>query len=468
MVSLCGDNLIPLVIIALVGVHSMPDELNSKSSHRWSVILGAFIIQVCLGSIYAWSIFQTALRSGVYNWPSLYTQLPFAAGLASFAGFMIFAGRWQDRTGPRKVAITGGILLGIGYLLAGLVDIVSSGDPVFGTIWLIVTYGIISGAGIGFAYVCPIAALVKWFPDRKGLITGIAVAGFGAGALVMGYLETYLLGLPTIFPLVGGAFLILGALYFTLVVSGSFLLRNPPAIWKPTNFVSSSQKAGAKGKDFMPREMIATAVFWLIWMMFLFASTAGLMTLGNVKSAAAAAIDPITVGLPIWGLIASIIVGVMSLFNAIGRVIWGAVSDRIGRVTTMVIMFIILTIGMFSFAILSTTSASWVVVMVVASLIGFCFGGNFALFPSSTADYFGSKTVGSNYGMLFTSYGVAGIIGALATGLIVDMTGSYFMAFVLTGILAVIAFILAFFLYLIQQPQKKPRNLVRYTKYLTP
>ena len=432
----------------------MSDEKEVSSSRRYLVVLGALIIQLCLGSIYAWSIFQAALREGVYVWPSLWTQLPFAAGLASFALFMILAGRWQDRIGPKKVATLGGILLGAGYLLAGLVDIISQGNALIGTIWLIVTYGIIAGAGIGFAYVCPIAALVKWFPDKKGLITGVAVAGFGAGALVMGYVETWLLGLPTITPLVGGAFLALGILYIALVVFGSQLLSNPPLGWTPPGYVPSVGTAEAKGQEYVPREMIVTVVFWLLWFMFLFAATAGLMTLGNVKSAAAA-IDPISAGLPTWGLIASIIVGVMSIFNALGRIVWGAVSDRIGRVTTMVTMFILLTIGMFAFAYLSTTFASWIIVMIVASLVGFCFGGNFALFPSSTADYYGSKNVGSNYGVLFTAYGVAGIIGALAAGLIVDFTGSYVLAFVLTGVLAIIAVILAILLYRIRKPVKQ-------------
>ena len=432
----------------------MSDEKEVSSSRRYLVVVGALIIQVCLGSIYAWSIFQAALREGVYVWPSLWTQLPFAAGLASFALFMILAGRWQDRIGPRKVATIGGILLGVGYLLAGLVDIVSQGNALTGTIWLVVTYGIIAGAGIGFAYVCPIAALVKWFPDKKGLITGVAVAGFGAGALVMGYVETWLLGLPAITPLVGGAFLALGILYIVLVVSGSQLLTNPPPDWTPPGYKPSVGTAEAKGQEFVPRTMIVTVVFWLLWFMFLFAATAGLMTLGNVKSAAAA-IDPFSAALPTWGLIASIIVGVMSIFNALGRIVWGAISDRIGRVSTMVMMFILLTIGMFTFAYLSTTFASWIVVMIVASLVGFCFGGNFALFPSSTADYYGSKNVGSNYGVLFTAYGVAGIIGALAAGLIVDFTGSYVLAFVLTGVLAIIAVILAILLYRIRKPTKQ-------------
>lgn len=432
----------------------MSEDTEGSFSRRYLVVLGALIIQVCLGSIYAWSIFQTALRGGIYNWPSLWTQLPFAAGLASFALFMIFAGRWQDRIGPRKVATIGGILLGLGYLLAGLVDIVSQGNSLIGTFWLVLTYGIIAGAGIGFAYVCPIAALVKWFPDKKGLITGIAVAGFGAGALVMGYVETWLLLLPNIFPFVGGAFLALGILYIVLVVFGSQLLTNPPAGWTPSGYIPQEKTAEAVGKNYVPREIVVTVVFWLLWFMFLFAATAGLMTLGNVKSAAAA-IDPLTASLPEWPFIATIIVGVMSIFNALGRIVWGAVSDRIGRVTTMVLMFTLLTIGMFTFAFLSTTNATWIVVMTVASLVGFCFGGNFALFPSSTADYYGTKNVGSNYGVLFTAYGVAGIIGALAAGLIVDFTGSYMFAFVITGVLAIIAVILAILLYRIRNPQKK-------------
>ena len=368
---------------------------------------------------------------------------------------MIFAGRWQDRIGPRKVATLGGILLGVGYLLASLVDIISAGDPLVGTTWLVVTYGIIGGAGIGFAYVCPIAALVKWYPDKKGLITGIAVAGFGAGALVMGYVEEFLLLIST--GLVGLPFMTLGIIYLILVVLGSQMLSNPPTGWTPPDYTPPPKTAEAKGKDFVPKEIITTKVFWLLWFMFLFAATAGLMTLGNVKSAAIA-IDPTAGGfLTLWIFlvpIGSLIVGVMSIFNAAGRIVWGALSDRLGRVSTMVIMFVLLTIGMFSFAFLSIGTFSWVVVMGIASLIGFCFGGNFALFPSSTADSFGPKNVGANYGILFTSYGVAGVVGGLAAGIIVDITLSYFLAFILTGALAIIAILFAVVLYLLNRPTK--------------
>jgi OFA family oxalate/formate antiporter-like MFS transporter len=174
--------------------------------------------------------------------------------------------------------------------------------------------------------------------------------------------------------------------------------------------------------------------------MFVFAATAGLMTLGNVKSAAGL-VDPLVEGQPLLQL-GALIGGIMSIFNAAGRIVWGAVSDRLGRANTMVLMFFILALSMFGLAWMSMSTPAeglWVTVTVFASLVGFCFGGNFALFPSSTADFFGSKNVGKNYGVMFTAYGIAGITGALVAGPIVDATGSYFMAFVVTGILAIVA-----------------------------
>ena len=152
-----------------------PMEHSEKSFNRYLVVVGALITQICLGSIYAWSIFQTALKGAPYSWDPLLTQIPFSAGLASFAGFMVYAGRLQDRIGPTKVATIGGILLGTGYILGSFGDFFSA-NTTLSFLWITLTYGVIGGAGIGFAYVCPIAALVKWFPDIKGLITRIAVA----------------------------------------------------------------------------------------------------------------------------------------------------------------------------------------------------------------------------------------------------------------------------------------------------
>ena len=224
--------------------------------NRNLVVLGAIIVQLCLGSIYAWSIFQKALYKtiadgGLYEWDKLWSNLPFAAGLASFALFMIFAGRWQDRVGPRKVATVGGILLGIGVALSGLVDlVVSPTDMVGGTLYLVITYGIIGGAGIGFAYVCPIAALVKWFPDKKGLMTGVAVAGFGGGALIFNYVEQYLIGFFGGF--IGYPLIVLGVIYLVFVVIGSQMLVNPPKGWLPQGFTPPPTTADGAGTGLMP------------------------------------------------------------------------------------------------------------------------------------------------------------------------------------------------------------------------
>lgn len=412
---------------------------EEKIGNRILVVIGAIIVQLCLGSIYAWSIFQTALSDpitvgGVYVWDKLTSNLPFAAGLASFALFMIFAGRWQDRVGPRKVATFGGILLGIGVVLSGLVDILGfSADMIQGTLYLIVTYGIIGGAGIGFAYVCPIASLVKWFPDKKGLMTGVAVAGFGGGALIFNYVEQYLIGINSRY--IGTPLIILGVIYLIFVVIGSQLLVNPPAGWLPVGFIPPAKTADGSGTGVMPGEMIRTSSFWILWLMFVFAATAGLMTLGNVVSAAKG-IDTIVQTLELGALIA----GVMSVFNAAGRIVWGKVSDSIGRISTFILMFTVLAIAMFSFAIVPT-GTSWIIVTAIASVVGFCFGGNFALFPSATADYFGSKNVGKNYGVVFTAYGIAGILGALVAGIFGQIFG-YSLAFLITGVLAVISVIL--------------------------
>jgi OFA family oxalate/formate antiporter-like MFS transporter len=412
---------------------------EEKIGNRNVVVLGAIIVQLCLGSIYAWSIFQKALYTtiadgGLYEWDKLWSNLPFAAGLASFALFMIFAGRWQDRVGPRKVATVGGILLGIGVALSGLVDILGfSANIVTGTLYLVITYGIIGGAGIGFAYVCPIAALVKWFPDKKGLMTGVAVAGFGGGALIFNYVEQYLIGFFG--GVIGYPLIVLGVIYLVFVVIGSQMLVNPPAGWLPEGFTPPPTTADGAGTGIMPGQMARTSDFWVLWLMFALAATAGLMTLGNVVSAAVD-IDPIVDTLELGALIA----GIMSIFNAAGRIVWGRISDSIGRNSTFIAMFLVLAIAMFAFAFVPV-GTSWILVTVIASVIGFCFGGNFALFPSATADYFGSEHVGKNYGVVFTAYGIAGILGALVAGTFGAIAG-YSLAFLITGVLAIIAIVL--------------------------
>lgn len=419
-------------------------EASNKIFNRFLVVVGALIVQLCLGSIYAWSIFQTSLKVAPYNLSTFESLLPFAVGLATFAISMVFAGKWQDKIGPRRVATIGGVLLGIGYILATGVKFFET-DPFLTLVWIVITYGVIGGAGIGLAYVCPIAALVKWFPDKKGLITGIAVAGFGAGALIFARVET--LFIRVISRDIAGkiaesdisfAFLICGMIYLIAVVTGAQLLRNPPKGWKPVGWEPPAPMASGLGRDYEWREMLRTPQFWLLWTMFVLAATAGLMTLGILKTFLQAANTTID------DTMAASIVGILALFNAGGRIFWGTVSDKINRTPTMLIMFGVLALAMLSFGFMTEI----LILTMVACVIGLCFGGNFALFPSTTADYFGTNNVGSNYGFVFSAYGVAGILGALIPGVVIEVvkststtiTGaSYMPAFLICGLGAILA-----------------------------
>ena len=408
-------------------------ETSDTLYNRYLVVLGALIVQLCLGSIYAWSIFQTSLKKAPYNLGTFESLLPFAIGLATFAVVMIFAGKWQDKVGPRRVATTGGLLLGLGYILATGVTFVET-DPNFTLIWLVITYGLISGAGIGLAYVCPIAALVKWFPDKKGLITGIAVAGFGAGALIFAQVETAFITETDISP----ALFICGLIYLIAVVLGAQLLRNPPKGWTPEGWQPPAPTATGLGRDYEWREILRTPQFWLLWSMFVLAATAGLMTLGILKTFLQAANSTIDDNL------AASIVGILAIFNAGGRIFWGFVSDKINRAPTMIMMFALLAIAMFTFGF----QTEILMLTAIACIIGLCFGGNFALFPSTTADYFGTKNVGNNYGFVFSAYGVAGILGAIIPAVVIDaikgssttiIGSSYAPAFIVCAVGAIVA-----------------------------
>ena len=384
--------------------------------NRWLVVVGALIIQICLGAIYSWSVFVSPLKD-VFSYSTTQTQIIFSLALATFALVMIFAGKLQDRMGPRIVATSGGIVLGAGYLLASITD---------GSFPLIaLTVGVIGGAGIGLSYVCPIAACVKWFPDKRGMVTGLAVAGFGAGAWIFAkvassFIDSY--GLLT-------SFMYLGVIFMLAVVVGAQFLRNPPAGWKPSGWnppVSISTTDSIE--DFEWRDMIKLKQFWMLWIMFVFGAAAGLLVIGILK--------PYGVHSGLDAAAAANAVGILALFNGAGRIIWGAVSDKMGRKNAMTLMFLLQGIMMLALIEMGSTKMT---LSIAAAWIGFNFGGNLALFPTTTADFFGTKNVGINYGLMFTAYGVAGIAGPLLAGSVFDMTGSYLWAFVPAGVACFIA-----------------------------
>lgn len=390
--------------------------MADKEFNRWTVVIGAILIQLALGSIYAWGVFKTPVMKA-FAASDTAISLAFTIVLVMFSVAMVFAGRWQDRVGPRKVTLVASVVLGMGYILSGFAT---------STWMLYVTYGLLVGAGAGIGYVCPIAACTKWFPDKKGLVAGLAVAGFGAGAIALLQLGPWIMSMP------GQSwrtlFMIFGVAYFALTLVGGLMLSNPPEGWKPKGWKPAASKAA--GRDYTWKEMLKTRQFWTLWLMFAFGATAGLMTIGHVKSFGE------MLGLEV--AIAAMVVSMLSVFNALGRIGWGWVSDRIGQ-KAFILMFAICALAML--ALNSMTSLP--LLLIGAAVVGFCFGGNFALFPSMSASYFGTKNMGLNYALLVTSYGVGGIIGPILGGMAKDMTGGYFWAFVPAGVLCLAAALIA-------------------------
>ncbi|MCP3975418.1 MAG: OFA family MFS transporter [bacterium] len=391
---------------------------------RWKVVVGALLIQLCLGAIYAWSVFTPGLRDS--GWSKLDTQIVFSVGLAMFAIVMVFAGRRLKDWGPQRLAFSGGLVLGAGYVLAGF----GGGD----NFWLVLLgVGLVGGAGIGLAYVVPIAVGMRWFPDKKGMITGLAVAGFGFGA--MGWVK--LAGSwGSLIESIGldGTFMVYGIAFAVFVVIGSMWMKMPPEGWLPPGF-TPTQAMGEGGEDFTPREMLRTPQFHLISLTFLVSAGAGLMAIGLMKL------------YPIEALVesgfledeASAVAGTamavfFSLANGIGRLAWGILGDKLGRKRSIVIMAA--SQGVFLLLFTSMAGNEYTLYLF-ATLIGFNFGGNFALFPALTADEFGNTAVGNNYPWVFLSYGAGGIIFPILGGWLGD-AGNFPLAFTITGVLCIV------------------------------
>jgi len=356
------------------------------------------------------------------------TVYVFGVGLLSFAITMIFAGQLQQKYGPRNIAILGGVLMGGGVILSSFMTTF---------IGLLITYGIIFGMGIGFGYVCPIASASKWFPDKKGFINGIAVAGFGAGSFVFNYVIRAL----AISFNIQIMFIVLGIVYLILIIGGAMILSNPPEGWKPEGWEvpAPSEKSGISGLEFERKQTLKLPQFWMLWAAFVLSAISGLMVIGSY---AAFIKTYIIVDFVLIGSLAA-------LFNGLGRIVWGKLSDLISYKKAMLLMFSTQAILLI---IYFTTNVNEIYFLIMTCAIYFCFGGNFSLFPTATADLFGTKNLGPNYGMVFTAYGIAGFIGAVGVNLLVLAFGSYLILFIVMGVMSIGAAVLA---YLIKPPKRK-------------
>jgi len=397
--------------------------VEEKLPNRWTMVVAALVMQICLGILYAYSVVRGPLTKEL-GYTVKQTGYPLMASFFFFAVGMIIAGRWQDKAGPRTVGLFGGVLLAIGAAVAGMMYTNLAG--------LIIGYGVLGGLGVGFAYVTPIATCIKWFPDKRGTITGLAVFGFGAGTLVFGPLLTKLItdyGIATMFYIVAVIMLI-------FVCGAALMFQVPPAGYKPAGWNPPAPAAGAQvvKTNYLPNEIIQTGSFWTLWFIYFIGAAAGLMIIGQA----------VPIGVEVAKLSKTVAaggLGIMSLLNGLGRLFWGSVSDKLGRKNTIIACFVLYILA---FVFVLPNSNTYVLWLVGVCAVGFAYGGYLALMPSLTADYFGTKSLGANYGYLFTAWGLAGVGGPFMIDWIKTTTGAFTNAMYITAGACVVGIILAF------------------------
>lgn len=392
--------------------------MAASTPNRWRIALAGVVMQIALGAVYAWSVFRTPLtKAFIWTIPQVtltFTIAIFVLGFAAFVG-----GIWMRRSGPRVVALTAGVLYGLGVFLSSFTD---------GRLWwLYGSYGLLGGIGLGLGYIVPVATLVKWFPDKRGLITGMAVTGFGSGALITAPIATQLIasrGTPQ-------TFAALGAAYFVIVVGAALFMQNPPAGYLPEGWTPSPVQQQRVARPYAFDEAIRTWQWYGLWMLLFLNTTAGIA----IISQAAPMVQEIT---NIDATQAATLVGIISIANGAGRLIWAWLSDAIGRRAVFLIMF---PLQAAIFAVLPTVT-SFPMFTALAIVVLLCYGGGFGTMPAMVADYFGAEHVGSIYGLMLTAWGFAGVLGPTLIATLRESRGQYDQAlYVIAALMLVSAII---------------------------
>jgi OFA family oxalate/formate antiporter-like MFS transporter len=386
------------------------------------VTFAALSINLVLGVLYAWGVMGKALVTQ-WHWSKTQAAMPFTVATVAFAIMMIFAGRLQDRIGPRIVAACGGLILGFGLITSSFVRAPEA---------ILLTFGVIGGIGIGLGYSATTPPAIKWFPlARKGFITGIVVSGVGLAAVYISPLTQYLLKITTI----QQTFLALGIGTVVIVAILAQFLANPPAGYVPdspeANPATRSAITPPPRPDLDWHEMLRTSQFYLLWMMFVLGAAAGLMIIAHI------AIIAKEQARWEWGFVP---LATLAIFNTLGRVVSGYLSDRIGRTRTMTLAFVAQAMNMFAFAHYTSPA----LLVFGSAFTGLCYGTIFTLMPAATADFYGLRNLGVNYGILFTGFGVAGVLGPILGGRIRDGLGSYTYSYTISAILLLIGAAIAF------------------------
>jgi MFS transporter, OFA family, oxalate/formate antiporter len=387
---------------------------SQNVTNRWVIAAAGVVMQVALGAVYAWSVFRKPL-SDAYGTGVSEVNTTFSIAILSLGFAAFFGGLWMGRSGPRIVALTSGVLYGAGIFLA------SFAEP---NLWILyLTYGLMAGIGIGLGYIVPIATLVKWFPDKRGFITGVAVAGFGAGALVTAPVAKQLVSGVGLFP----TFSILGIIYLVMVVGAAFFMKNPPEGWQPEGWQPEEADTGERsGVDYELGGALKTWQWYALWALLFLNVTAGIAVISEADPIAQE-VSGATPALAAW------LVSIISVANGAGRFLWAWLSDAIGRKWVFLTMYLLQAVLFF---LIPLGGASFFLLAVMTFIIVSCYGGGFGTMPAFNADYFGSKNVGTIYGLMITAWGFGGVLGPTLISYMYDATGSYEGAFyIIAGIM---------------------------------
>jgi MFS transporter, OFA family, oxalate/formate antiporter len=413
------------------------------TSDRWIIALAGTVAMACLGTIYSWSIFTQPLIAS-FGWSNTTTTWTFAIAIFFLGVGCVVGGRWQIRTGPHVVAVAGVIIWGLGNILAGLFT------RQLGEWWIYLTYGIIGGFGCGLGYITPVATVTKWFPDKRGLGSGLVVMGFGLGAFfynnivkavpsfaaasreAASVLAAKAQGNVTTMSPAGvqatmTLMLVSGIIFAVLGGACAWLVRDPPAGY---SHPAASAEVTAR-RDYTPGEAMRTPQFWSLWFMLFLNVSAGILFISN----AVPIMRELTSAAPATALG---VYGFIALFNGLGRFFWGAVSDRIGRNAAYVLIYGLQVLIFFFVGGIHSLA----VVAVLFAVVLLCYGGGFGTMPSFAADYFGTKFMGVIYGWILLAWGVGGIVGPIFVALVKDISGSFTGALPVMGVVLLVATIL--------------------------
>jgi OFA family oxalate/formate antiporter-like MFS transporter len=396
----------------------------TTTKNRWLIAASAMLIHLSIGSVYAYSVYQRPLQE-TQGWSIADVTLGFTVAIFTLGMSTALLGRYVERYGPRVSGTAAAVAFASGTMLAGVAVEYGSHRG------FVLTYGLVAGVGLGLGYISPISTLVKWFPDRRGLATGLAVMGFGAGALVTGPVANWLIvttSIPT-------TLYVLGAAYFVAMVTGASYLQKPPDGWVPEGIdpdavVETDSHGVIVASDLEQRtasEAIRTPQFYLVWLIVFINISAGIMLL-SVASNMTQAITGASAA------VAATVVGLIGVFNGAGRIVWSSLSDYLGRTTTYGVFFILQIVAFLALPRLTTVPLFAGVMFLIIT----CYGGGFACLPAYLADLFGTEELGAIHGYALTAWSMAGIAGPTLVARIVELTGSYELAFyVVAGALCV-------------------------------